>query len=120
IRGRADLKSTPVIILCNSFVNDADHTAAIAGADKMLLKSRCPPTVLVEAVKELLAGQKGTSENESLLKEAHNPPKLVTAVTSPPVLNPPPPVVQQPPPTRAAAPQHENVSASPTKLRDDF
>ena len=67
IRSKPELKSVPVIILSNSYMTDAAHEAAVAGADKALLKSRCTPRLLLNVIGELFSGISGSVDKSVLL-----------------------------------------------------
>ena len=54
IRGHAELKHTPVLILSNAYVDERALKETTPGADKRLLKTQCTPAALIQAVRELL------------------------------------------------------------------
>jgi two-component system, response regulator len=56
---RADpvLKFTPVIILSDAYMTELGSEAAKAGAELALLKSTCTPAMLVQAVRQIFAGE---------------------------------------------------------------
>src|SRR5258705_11402692 len=66
IRSRPELKETAVIIFSNSYMSDMVQAAAVAGADKALLKSRCPPALLIEAVNQIVSGAE-VPESDTIL-----------------------------------------------------
>src|SRR5882672_1356860 len=82
MRSRAESKATPVIIFSNSYMSDMVQAAAVAGADRALLKSRCPPAVLVEAVNQLLSGTEVPESDTILLAAADYAPTMVAATSS--------------------------------------
>lgn len=55
IRSQSDLKSTPVVILTNSFVSDLMEVACSIGVQKAISKSECMPATLVGIANELLS-----------------------------------------------------------------
>lgn len=67
IRAQPELKSLPVIILSNSYMTDAAHDAAVAGADRSLLKSRCTPKLLINVIREIFGGSQGSVDQSVLL-----------------------------------------------------
>ena len=56
IRSTPGLKSTPVIILSEASIADVAQEAITIGAERVFLKSRCTPAILIEAIKELIGG----------------------------------------------------------------
>lgn len=83
IREHADLKTIPVLILSNAYMDEPASHVMTAGANKRMLKTQCTPKKLIEAVRELLditpvshrrsQNDSALAEaNEALLKEARN------------------------------------------------
>jgi len=108
IRSRPDMQATRVVVLSNFYSNDPEQTAAIAMADKAILKSNCTPALLLEVVNELFSGPaRETAESPG----APAPP---AAPALPPVA-PAPPLVRP-----APAPVEEFESEFQTKTRADF
>ncbi len=62
VRKEAELSSLPVVVLSNSYMHDFAHDAAIAGAQKALLKVRCTPSILLEVIREILEGKPANQE----------------------------------------------------------
>jgi len=89
IRARPDLKTTPVIIFSNCYMSDMVQAAAVAGADRALLKSRCPPAILVEAVDQLLSGAEVPEADGILLAAADYAPTVAAATSGPLPAKPP-------------------------------
>jgi CheY-like chemotaxis protein len=75
IREHPDLKTTPVMILSNAYMDEPASKAMLAGANKRMLKTQCTPSKLIEAVREALGtapAARGTRpQNESALAEAN-------------------------------------------------
>jgi CheY-like chemotaxis protein len=109
IRGDAALKTLPVILLSNSFMNDMAGQAVALGVQRALLKVRCSPHYLVALINEVLAGQPGTVDPSQLL-----------ALPKPEPTPPPPPVtalkVSPPEPTKKTEAQTEFIDTA----RRDF
>lgn len=61
IRGQAGLKATPVLILSNAYLDDHATRAMTVSADKRLLKTHCTPSVLIQAVRELIGAATASS-----------------------------------------------------------
>jgi CheY-like chemotaxis protein len=66
IRADKDLKSLPVIVLSNAYMNEMGREAAALGVQKAILKSRCTPFHLRQAIEDALDGRV-TSEDISVL-----------------------------------------------------
>ncbi len=66
IRSEQTLKALPVVVLSNSYMNELATEAADLGVQKALLKVRCSPSVLLEAIADVMAGRV-SSEDTSLL-----------------------------------------------------
>ena len=56
IRSSAALKDLPVIVLSEAGIADQGVGAAALGADRVLYKHQCTPSVLVGVIREFLAG----------------------------------------------------------------
>src|SRR2546427_11562757 len=82
IRSNEQLKTTPVIIFSNSYMSDMAQAAAVAGADKALLKSRCPPALLVEITNHLLSGEQEGDDTSALLAVADYAPTMAAATSA--------------------------------------
>ena len=90
IRKEANLKTLPVLVLSNSYMNQLAAEATALGVQKALLKIRCSPSVLLGIIKEILAG-KASSEDESHLlavpertPAAPPPPARAGSISRPP------------------------------------
>ena len=68
IRATPALRSTPVIILSEVSIADVAQEAISIGAERVFLKSRCTPAVLVGAIKQLLV------DNEPAVSSPSPPP----------------------------------------------
>ena len=66
IRSEPNLKTLPVLVLSNSYMNQLAGEAASLGIQKALLKIRCSPSVLLGIIDDILAG-KSSSEDASFL-----------------------------------------------------
>ena len=64
IRWEPNLKTPPVLVLSNSYMNQSAAEATALGVQKALLKIRCSPSVLLGIINEVLAG-KSSSEDKS-------------------------------------------------------
>jgi len=123
IRTQADLAKLPVIVLSNSYMEDVAPGAGVTQAHKSLLKSRCNPSVLVEAIEEVL-------EHPDLNAR---PGEVLPRQPPPSALPPPPPATRVPLPRRASLPPIPTAAPPPRaaprkpvedgfdpKLREDF
>jgi CheY-like chemotaxis protein len=126
IRSRPDLKDTAVIIFSNSYMSDMVQAAAVAGADKALLKSRCPPALLVEAVDQMLSGAE-VPESDTILLAAADYAPTMAAATGTTSSSPPESLEPAGEPNPTTTPQHpqppREVSPAPdtqAKARAEF
>jgi CheY-like chemotaxis protein len=67
IRSQAELKTLPVVVLSNSYMNELAGEAAALGVQKALLKIRCSPSVLLATIHDVLAGKSGNDDISQLL-----------------------------------------------------
>ena len=113
MRAQPELKSVPVIILSNSYMTDAAHEAAVAGADRSLLKSRCTPRLLITVIREIFGGSQGSVDQSVLLaaREIYSKPAEPAAPATAP---------QARPPVREAPKKEAQPSHIDTKILDDF
>src|SRR5260370_21596623 len=82
IRSSDELKATPVIIMSNTYMSSVTQAAALAGADKALLKARCTPSLVIEMIDHLLSGR--TLEEDACLRLASaDITPVMTTATSP-------------------------------------
>ena len=72
IRKEPAIKSLPVVLLSNSFMNALAREAAKLGVQKTLLKIRCSPPVLFGAIEEVLA-RKTAAKPAAALRSAPPP-----------------------------------------------
>ena len=98
IRSDAALKTLPVIVLSNSYMNELVAEAADLGVQRALLKVCCSPSILLATINDVAAGR-ASNHDTSLL--------LVVPDQSPPSREPPgrreePVPVAAPPPSGAA------------------
>ena len=101
IRAEPRLKSLPVIVLSNSYMQEVASEAAALGVDKALLKIRCSPQILSEAIEEVLAGKPGIQDLSCLLAV----PEKVAAGNATPAPAPAAPAPLPAPPIQAALSQ---------------
>lgn len=67
IRSDPKLANLPVIVLSNVYMNTLGQEAAVAGAEKGLLKVRCTPALLFAAITEALQGTAEKTDDSVLL-----------------------------------------------------
>lgn len=67
IRSQPDLKTLPVVVLSNSYMNRLAAEATALGVQKALLKVRCSPTLLVKTIDEVLTGEATGGDSSHLL-----------------------------------------------------
>jgi CheY-like chemotaxis protein len=67
IRSQPELKTLPVVVLSNSYMNQLAAEAAALGVQKALLKVRCSPSVLLGIINDLLAGRTSSEDTSQLL-----------------------------------------------------
>ncbi len=113
IRGVKDLASLPVIVLSNAYMDPLAQDAALLGAQKGLLKMKCNPASLIEAVNDAIEGRAGRENLDQLLATAPGSPDppagtKQSALTIP--ANVPP---QAPPPLAAVAPSSRPSETKP-------
>jgi CheY-like chemotaxis protein len=107
IRSEANLKTLPVVVLSNSYMNQLAEEAAAVGVQKALLKVRCSPVVLRGAIDEALSGKPiGQDTSELLAAPVHSPP----ASPLPADLGAYTPASLAPPPARAVPTAAEFVA----------
>ncbi|MCX7721851.1 MAG: response regulator [Verrucomicrobiae bacterium] len=95
---RADkrLKDVPVVVFSNAYMTELAQEAMAAGATKSMPKAGCTPSLLIQCVQDLLAGEVGISDTALLMIESERqtqslpPPRLVGK--PPPEPAPPPPL----------------------------
>jgi CheY-like chemotaxis protein len=119
IRSREALKATPVIIMSNTYMSNVTQAAAVAGADKALLKARCTPSMLIEMANHLMSGGKIQEDVSLRLAAADVVPTLAAATSAPPAVAPAPPAPAPVPPATEAR-RAEEPAAAQTKLRQEF
>jgi CheY-like chemotaxis protein len=67
IRSTKELKSLPVVVLSNAYMDEMAHQAAEIGAEKALLKAGCTPARLGQTLQELLKSDGKVEEGAPLL-----------------------------------------------------
>jgi len=67
IRSQPDLKTLPVVVLSNSYMNQLAAEATALGVQKALLKVRCSPSVLLGIINDVLAGRTSSEDTSHLL-----------------------------------------------------
>lgn len=111
IRSQDRLRTVPVLVLSNFYLNETVQEAVHRDADCALLKSQCTPSLLLDVVNHLVNGTPLPRGVESLLR-GRKP--VSTESTSPGPLPPPPPVVAVKPPTPLPPPEPEVIGRSST------
>jgi CheY-like chemotaxis protein len=106
IRSEAGLNALPVVVLGNSFMNDLAAEAARLGVQKALLKVHSSPSILLEAINDVLSGRAGSQDTTFL---------LFAAEQSPP--NPEPPKPGQPLAQGTAGPPREGAPPATDEFR---
>ena len=99
IRSHPTLKSLPVVILSNSYMDEVAAQAAAFDVQKALLKTRCTPSVLFDAVKDVLAGRPGNQDRSLLVATPDrrpSPPKPPASQVQLGRTVPPPAVIPNP------------------------
>lgn len=96
IRSTPELKTLPVVVLSNSYMNQLAAQAAALGVQKALLKVRCSPAILFEIINDILAGRTGTENPSHLLAV---PERLPAAPSASDIISPGSP--QAPAPSEA-------------------
>ena len=76
IRTEASLKTLPVIVLSNSYMNQLAAEAADLGVQKALLKVRCSPSVVLGIIEDLLAGKPSREDASHLLAVPERSPSV--------------------------------------------
>jgi len=113
IRSQPELKTLPVVVLSNSYMNQLAAEATALGVQKALLKVRCSPPVLLGIIDDLVAGKPSREDASHLL-----------AVPDQSTPAPPPPVRSLPfgPNAPAPAPGKVNTAAAEfqAKARHSF
>jgi CheY-like chemotaxis protein len=113
IRSEPKLKTLPVLVLSNSYMNQLAAEATALGVQKALLKIRCSPSVLLGIIKEVLAG-KSSTEDESYLLAV---PDRAPAAPPPPVRGLP---INRPSPAPAPSEAPTPATEFQTKARRSF
>ena len=90
IRSTPELKTLPVVVLSNSYMNQLAAEAAALGVQKTLLKVRCSPAVLFQIINDILAGRTSTEVPSHLLAVPEQLPTApsVSAILCPGGLQP--------------------------------
>jgi CheY-like chemotaxis protein len=99
IRSEPNLKTLPVLVLSNSYMNQLAAEAAALGVQKALLKIRCSPSVLFDIIKDILAGKSSSEDPSHLL--------AVPALSQP----------APPPPAQIASRGPKTPAPSPSELK---
>jgi CheY-like chemotaxis protein len=97
IRSQAELKTLPVVVLSNSYMNQLAAEATDLGVQKALLKIRCSPSLLRATINDVLAGKTGNDDVSHLLAvpgpaapASQSPARPAQAVTQAPAPAPAP------------------------------
>ena len=99
MQDQPELQEVPVIILSNAYMDTLAREAAVSGAHKGLVKTRCTPSLLIDTIRDLFAGGKSSGDPSTLLAAPRSEPPAAPA--------PPAPARPAPPP---AAPPTGNTS----------
>jgi CheY-like chemotaxis protein len=70
VRAQSSLKTLPVVVLSNSYMDGLSKQAAAMGVERALLKVRCSPTLLHQAITEVLDGTPSTIDISAFLASA--------------------------------------------------
>jgi CheY-like chemotaxis protein len=62
IRSNKELAELPVVVLCNSYMNELGQEAISLGSQRVLLKLNCSPTKLARVIQDVIAGKPGTHD----------------------------------------------------------
>ncbi len=95
IRSDAALKTLPVVVLSNSYMNELAAEATALGVQKALLKIRCSPSVLLGIIDDVLAGRTSRDDGSPLLAVPERKPVAPpspASITRPRSLGSPAPV----------------------------
>ncbi len=114
MRQRPDLKSTPIVVLSNSFLNKLGEEVASMGVEEMLAKPAATPALLVETLNRIL------QRPGAAAAPAAPAASRISAGRPAPPATPPPVVVS--PGLRDLDPTYQNESASAfrKRIRRDF
>jgi CheY-like chemotaxis protein len=110
IRSTPELKTLPVVVLSNSYMNQLAAQAAALGMQKALFKVSCSPAILFEIINDILAGRTGTENSSHLLAV---PERLPAAPSMSAIISPGSP--QAPAPSEA-----QTATEFHTKARRSF
>ncbi len=64
------LKHVPVVVFSNAYMTELAQEAMDAGANKSLPKAGCTPSLLIQCVRDMLAGEIGVSDTSILMLES--------------------------------------------------
>ncbi len=110
MRKEKEYQTLPVIVLSNAYMDPMAQSAAELDAQKGLLKIKCNPASLADAIKEVLEGGPSIGNVDNLLAASKNSPKPPAPPPPPPVA-PPPRVQPAPPVPKLPAPHHPGVDS---------
>src|SRR5215471_13671557 len=119
VRAQPELSAMPIIVLSNAYMDDLARDAATTGAQRLLLKVRCTPSILVSVIRELLEGTPA-SQNLSHLRAVPNR-DLATSRPVAPNSPPAPPLALHEVPPLTATPHkslHPPVEAGDAEYQD--
>lgn len=65
MHSKPELQSLPVIVLSNAYIGTLTTEAAEAGAQKGLLKVSCTPSILIDAIEDVLGQARGNAQKQT-------------------------------------------------------
>ncbi len=117
IRSQPELKTLPVVVLSNSYMNELAGEAAALGVQKALLKIRCSPSVLLATIHDVLAGKSGNDDISQLLAA---PDQIPPAPPSPARPSQAGPAAPAPAPAQASGQASREAADFQTRARGSF
>ncbi|HLH53002.1 MAG TPA: response regulator, partial [Verrucomicrobiae bacterium] len=111
MRKEKEYQTLPVIVLSNAYMDPMAQSAAELDAQKGLLKIKCNPASLADAIKEVLEGGPSIGNVDNLLAASKNSPPKPAPPPPPPPVAPPPRVQPAPPIPKLPAPHHPGVDS---------
>jgi CheY-like chemotaxis protein len=83
IRSQPELKTVPVVVLSNSYMNELAAEASALGVQKALLKIRCSPALLLATIQDVLAGKSSSDDISQLLAVPNQIPPTTPSPAQP-------------------------------------
>lgn len=90
MQSRPELEKIPIIVLSNAYMDALAWDAAVSGAHRGLVKTRCTAAMLIDTIREILAGGKPIGEVSDLLAAQQPEPVRAPAPGPPPATAAPP------------------------------